>query len=72
MVEFKLGILGKNKAYPDSAKASLGKVKLTKDWQEFSISLEGKDLSVIKTGFCWVVAGKKEPITFYIDDLKYE
>ncbi|MBN1270544.1 MAG: hypothetical protein JXB04_13220 [Kiritimatiellae bacterium] len=72
MVEFKMGILGKNKAYPDSAKASLGKVKLGADWQEFSIPLEGKDLSVIKTGFVWVIAGRKEPVTFYLDDVRFE
>ncbi len=72
MIEVKLGILGKNKAYPDSGKASLGRVKLSTAWQKYEISLEGKDLSDIKTGFVWSVAGKKEPLTFYFDDIQYE
>jgi len=72
MVEFKLGILGRNKAYPDSAKASLGRVKLPYTWTKYEVDLEGKDLSVIKTGFVFAVAGKKEPITFYLDDIRYE
>ncbi|HIE11509.1 MAG TPA: hypothetical protein EYP62_07840 [Kiritimatiellae bacterium] len=72
LVEFKFGILGRNKAYPDSARGSLGRVKLTKEWKEYSIPVEGKDLRCIKTGFVWVVVGRKKPITFYLDDIRWE
>ncbi len=36
LIEFKFGILGRNKAYPDSGRGSLGRVKLTTEWKEFS------------------------------------
>ena len=72
VVEFKMGIIAKNKPYHDTSSAALGKVKLDKDWKQFTIDLSGKNLKCIKTGFVFSVAGKKEPITFYIDDIKYE
>jgi len=71
-VEFKLGLLGPEKAFPDSTSAGLGTVRLTRDWQEFAIALEGKDLSCIKTGFVWVVAGQGAPLVFYLDDIRYD
>jgi hypothetical protein len=72
MVEFKMGIYPKSKPYHDTSTASLGKVKLTTEWKEYTIPLEGKNLARIKSGFVFSVAGRKEPITFYIDDIKYE
>jgi hypothetical protein len=72
LVEFKMGILAKSKPYHDSSSAAVGKVKLTAEWKEYTIDLTGKDLNCIKTGFVFSVAGKKEPITFYLDDIRYE
>jgi hypothetical protein len=72
LVEFKMGILSKNKPFHDSSSAALGKIKLTTDWQQYTIPLEGKNLSCVKTPFVFSFAGKKEPITFYLDDIKYE
>ena len=43
-----------------------------KDWKEYEIPLNGKDLRCIKTGFVLSVVGAKEPITFYLDDIQYE
>lgn len=68
-VEF--GILGKDKTYPDSGSGSTT-VVMTKDWKEYSIDLAGKDMTKIKTGFVVTVAGAGKPVTFYIDDVKYE
>ena len=59
-VSFEFGILPRAKKFPDTAKGSLGKVKLGADWKQYRIDLEGKDLSRIKTGFVWVVAGRRE------------
>jgi len=72
MVEIKFGILGRNKPYHDSAKGSAGRIKLTPEWKQYEISVEGKDMTCIKTGFVWSLAGKKEPITIYLDDIQYE
>jgi hypothetical protein len=71
-VTFKFGILGADKKFPDTASGDLAGVKLTKEWQQFAISLDGKDLNCIKTGFCWTVAGQGHPITFYLDDIRFE
>ncbi len=71
-VTFSFGLIGKDKKYADSDKGETGKVTLTTDWKEFTIDLKDKDLSQVKTGFCWVVAGNGAPITFYLDDIKFE
>jgi hypothetical protein len=70
-VEFKFGILGGDKKFSDSASGET-KVELTNEWKQYAIDLAGKDLKQIKTGFCWVVAGQGESITFYLDDIQYE
>ena len=71
-VEFKMGLLGEEKKFPDSASAGLPPVALTKAWKQYTIDLAGKDLSRIKTGFAWVLAGQGKPVTFYLDDVRYE
>lgn len=71
-VSFSLGLIGKNKMYHDTDSASLKDQKLTKDWAQYSIDLTGKDLSDIKTGFCWVVAAKGQPVKFYLSEIRYE
>jgi hypothetical protein len=71
VVSFEFGLLGKDKLYPDSASGKLDNVKLTKDWKQYSIDLKGKNLSRIKTGFAWIVAGTGHPVTFYLDDIRY-
>ena len=70
-VEFKMGIL-RAKEYSDSYGTSTGRRKLTTAWQHMSIPLAGKNLRCIKTGFVWLVAGQREPVVFYIDDVQYE
>jgi hypothetical protein len=72
VIGFELGLLGKDKKYADSAKAKLAGVKLTKAWKQYEIDLSGKDLSRIKTGFCCTWAASGKPITFYLDDVRYE
>jgi hypothetical protein len=71
-VEFKLGILPKSKPYHDSGSATLGKIKLTPEWKQYTLGLTGKNLTRIKTGFVFSVAGTKEPVTFFLDDIQYE
>lgn len=71
-VSFKFGILGADKKYPDTALGELSEVKLTKEWKEYTIALEGKDLSRIKTGFVWSLAGQGAQVVFFLDDIRYE
>jgi len=70
-VSFMLGIIQDDNPYRDTAKAELKEVKLTKAWQKMRIPLNGRDLSRIKTGFGWSLAGQGKPVTFYLDDIKY-
>ena len=71
-VSFEIGLLGKDKAFPDTSNSKLADVKLTKEWKQYSIDLAGKDLSRIKTGFSctWSASGK--PVTFFLDDVRYK
>jgi len=70
--EFKVG--GITGEYADSDVAGIGPVVLTPEWQEFTIDLEGKDLSSISGGFCWATNVDVNPdgCTFYLDEIKYE
>jgi len=65
------GIMGN---FPDSDTASIGPVILTNEWQQYTIDLNGKDLTSISGGFCWVtnVDVNPEGATFYFDEIKYE
>ena len=65
------GITGE---YADSDVAGIGPLVLTTEWQQFTIDLEGKDLTSISGGFCWATNLDVNPdgATFYLDDIKYE
>ncbi|HEY3415209.1 MAG TPA: glycoside hydrolase family 2 TIM barrel-domain containing protein [Armatimonadota bacterium] len=70
-VTFLIGLIGADSKYPDTAQAKL-ETKLTTAWQQFSMDLTGKDLTRVKTGFAFTVAGQGRPVTFYLDDIRYE
>lgn len=70
--EFKVGgILGE---FSDTALAGIGPVRLTKEWKQYTIDLEGKDLSRIAGGFCWATSRDENPngMVIYIDDIVFE
>lgn len=69
---FKFGVLGTDKKFSDSASGDISDLKLTKEWTEYSIDLAGKDLTRIKTGFVWTVAGQGAPVVFFLDDIRFE
>jgi hypothetical protein len=71
VVDFVFGVLDGNQKYRDSAKGELKGTRLTTQWQKLRIPLEGRDLSRIKTGFGWSLAGQGKPITFFLDDIRY-
>ena len=70
-VDFVLGVLDGDQPYRDTAKGELKNVKLTPQWQKLRIPLDGRDLSRIKTGFGWSLAGQGKPVTFYLDNIRY-
>jgi len=71
-IDFALGILGTDKPYHDTAKAERKGVELKREWKRYSIDLDGEDLSRIKTPFVWTLDGHGRPVTFYLDDIRFE
>lgn len=71
-VSFQYGLIADNKPFFDTGKGKLDKVKLSKDWKQYTIALDGENLARIKTGFCCVCAATGNPITFYLDDIRFE
>lgn len=74
LVEFKAGdINDPKKPYRDSFRATRGRVRLTKQWKKYRISLKDKDMSSVIGGFAWVASGNAHPngLTFYLDGVTY-
>ena len=71
-VAFLCGVIGSEKPFYDTVKEKLAVAGLTKEWKRYAIDLKGKNLSRVKTGFGWTLAASGEPVTFYLDDIRYE
>ena len=69
-VKFGYGLLGIEKKYHDSSKVEQ-EYTLTKEWKEYTIDLGEKELTRIKSGFLWNLAGQGQPVEFYLDDIEY-
>lgn len=74
IAEFKVGGVGMSRDFPDSDSAGIGPVILSKNWREYSIDLNGKDLTSISGGFAWVsnVESNPQSCVFYLDDIRFE
>jgi len=76
VVEFKSGGIKNNgKPYHDTLTRTTGRITLSKNWQQYTISLKDADLSSIIGGFCWVASkgyNNSSDITFYLDDIQFE
>lgn len=74
VAEFKMGgIAGR---YSDSVRPAIstGDITLSKEWQQYTIDLSGKNLSQVIGGFYWVTNTVSNPrgCTIYLDDIRYE
>jgi len=75
LVEFKAGgINAPGKQFRDSFEVSAGRIALDREWRQYEINLEGKDLSNVIGGFCWVTSktANERGLMFYLDDIYYE
>ena len=72
IIDFGVGILGKDVKYYDTAKAELKGIRLERKWKHYTIDLGNQDLTRIKTPFVWTLGSKGWPITFYLDDIMFE
>ena len=71
-VNFAFGIISQNKKFPDTGKGRLKQVVLGKEWQRYEIPITSQNLTRIKTGFAWTVAGRDQPVVFYLDNVAWE
>ena len=70
-VSFGVGIIQKDKAYPDSGIKKIDGIQLTREWQRYTVPLKNVDLSSIKTGFVVTLTGRRSPVTFYLDSIRF-
>jgi len=66
-----VGLLGRDKAHPDSGKTAPQEIRLTRDWQRFRIRVKKLDLSSIKTGLVVTLRGQGSPVTVYLDSIRF-
>lgn len=72
IAEFKVG--GITGEHGDTDAASIGPVRLTKDWKKHTIDLTDKNLSKIVGGFAWSASRDSNPdgFTLYLDEVRFE
>ncbi len=70
-VSFGVGLLQKDRAFPDSGIRKIDGIRLTREWQRYSIPLRKVDLSSIKTGFVVTLTGRSTPVTIYLDSIRF-
>jgi len=70
-VTFGVGLLGADREYPDSSIQKTKTIQLTSEWQRYRVSLKGKDLSSLKTGFVVTLEGRQSPVTIYLDSIRF-
>lgn len=66
-----VGLIGKEKPYPDSGLASITDIALEQEWKKYVIPLDGLDLSSIKTGFSVSLRGRQTSVTVYLDSIRF-
>jgi hypothetical protein len=69
-VSFGVGLL-ENREYSDSAVVKTKTIALTSEWQRYRLSLDGEDLSSLKTGFVVTLQGRRSPVTIYLDNVRF-
>lgn len=80
--EFKVGGLGRdpdtgepnNRFYDSLPVISIGPLRLTAEWEQYTIDLSQEDLSKVMGGFVWVTNTTQNPsgATIYLDDIQFE
>jgi hypothetical protein len=71
-IKFGFGLLGRDKKHFDSGKKETAEITLTREWKQYSLDLTNVNLSRIKTGFYWTLAGQGKSVTFYLDRIIFE
>ena len=66
-----VGLIGQDKAHPDSGKTTVEDIQLDKEWKRYRIRLKKLNLSSIKTGFVVVLTGRRPDTTVYLDSIRF-
>ncbi|MBT8135805.1 MAG: hypothetical protein KJO54_02195 [Gammaproteobacteria bacterium] len=66
-----VGLVEKDKPYPDSGKKSVDGIVLGSEWKRYRIKVSRLDMSSIKTGFVIVFSGARRPFTIYLDSIRF-
>lgn len=68
---FGTGMIGPDKKFHDTVRQSI-KLTLSSEWTRHEFNVSGADLSRVISGFYWTIAGQGKPVTFYLDDVRWE
>jgi hypothetical protein len=70
-VSFGVGLLEKDRAFPDSGITKVDGIVMTREWRRYRVPLKGMDLSRIRTGFVVTLTGRETPVTIYLDSIRF-
>jgi hypothetical protein len=70
-VSFGVGLLEKDRDYPDSAVVKTNTIVLKSEWTRYRLALDGDDLSSLKVGFVVTLQGRRSPVTVYLDSIRF-
>ena len=66
-----VGLSGANTSFPDSGLKKKEGIVLGREWQQYRLPLKGVDLTSIKTGLVITLAGRRKPVTIYLDSIRF-
>jgi hypothetical protein len=66
-----VGLIAKDKSYPDSGLATITDIVLEKEWKKYIVPLDDIDISSIKTGFYISIKGRQTSVTVYLDSIRF-
>jgi len=71
-IDIGVGLLGDDKALPDSGQKAVEGIVLQRKWQRYRVPLRRVDLSSIKTGFVVTLNGRRgSSVTVYLDSIRF-
>jgi hypothetical protein len=71
-IDVGVGLLGDDKAHPDSGRKKVEGIVLKREWQRYEVPLKRVDLSSIKTGFVVSLTGRRgSSVTVYLDNIRF-
>lgn len=71
-ITLRMGGVGRDKPYFDTAAVSRDNVRLSKNWKRYTLQVGGKNLARIISGFAFSVDCKGPETVVYLDDIRYE